>query len=150
MSSAVCAISGVCSSERSTPLCSMKLSRLGICSRSDGTLGLSLREVQVVEHDADDMFDRARRCVERATGRLGRGCRGGGRRAAGSSVEVGTAARTAIAPDIAPRRFRCPTCLWTLPVSSSTSPCDIDDRIRPDDPRRWALTSGYNRVVATR
>src|SRR5258707_2448606 len=38
---AVCEISGVCSLASSVPLPSMKLSRCGICSRSDGTLGLS-------------------------------------------------------------------------------------------------------------
>ena len=42
MSFAVCAISGVCSWEMSVPEPVMNFSRLGICSRSLGTLGLSL------------------------------------------------------------------------------------------------------------
>src|ERR1700716_4226500 len=41
MSVAVWAINGVWWLAIITPLCSMKLSRLGICSRSDGTFGLS-------------------------------------------------------------------------------------------------------------
>ena len=41
MSSAVCAISGVCSSDTSVPLPVMKLSRFGICCRSLGTFGWS-------------------------------------------------------------------------------------------------------------
>src|SRR6266702_6029283 len=41
MSVAVCEMSGVWWLVSSTPLLSMKLSRFGICSRSDGTLGLS-------------------------------------------------------------------------------------------------------------
>src|SRR3954464_7962149 len=41
LSSAVCAISGVCVLENTVPLDFRKLSRCGICSRSEGTLGLS-------------------------------------------------------------------------------------------------------------
>src|SRR4051794_21529475 len=41
LSSAVCAISGVCVFDSTVPLDFRKLSRCGICSRSDGTLGLS-------------------------------------------------------------------------------------------------------------
>src|SRR5579862_3958740 len=44
MSSAVCAISGVWLFDRIVPLFSKKFSRLGICSRSEGTLGLSRKK----------------------------------------------------------------------------------------------------------
>ena len=44
MSSAVCAISGVWLFDRNVPLFSKKFSRLGIISRSDGTLGLSRKK----------------------------------------------------------------------------------------------------------
>src|SRR5690242_14155131 len=41
LSSAVCAIIGVCTLDMSVPFCSRKLLRCGISSRSDGTFGLS-------------------------------------------------------------------------------------------------------------
>src|SRR2546423_14044705 len=41
MSVAVCEISGVCSLVRTVPFDSRKLRRWGICSRSEGTFGLS-------------------------------------------------------------------------------------------------------------
>ena len=44
MSSAVCAMSGVWLLLRKVPLLSKKFSRLGIISRSDGTLGLSRKK----------------------------------------------------------------------------------------------------------
>src|SRR6266513_2091755 len=44
LSSAVCAISGVCTFDSTVPLDCRKLSRCGICSRSDGTFGLSRKK----------------------------------------------------------------------------------------------------------
>jgi len=41
LSSAVWAMIGVCEFEKTVPLSFRKLSRCGICSRSDGTFGLS-------------------------------------------------------------------------------------------------------------
>src|SRR6185437_2235742 len=41
LSSAVCAISGVCVLDSTVPLDFKKFNRCGICSRSDGTFGLS-------------------------------------------------------------------------------------------------------------
>ncbi len=44
LSSAVCAMSGVCMFESTVPFASRKCSRVGICSRSEGTFGLSLKK----------------------------------------------------------------------------------------------------------
>ncbi len=44
LSSAVCAISGVCMFDSTVPLCFRNVNSVGICSRSDGTLGLSRKK----------------------------------------------------------------------------------------------------------
>jgi hypothetical protein len=44
LSSAVCAMSGVCMFDRTVPLALRKRSSVGICSRSDGTFGLSRKK----------------------------------------------------------------------------------------------------------
>src|SRR5262249_11990143 len=49
---------------RRVPLLRMKRSRFGICSRSDGTLGLSRRKCDVIENQIDDMLNVAPGRVE--------------------------------------------------------------------------------------
>src|SRR6266568_4639204 len=75
MSSAVCAISGVCSLASRVPLWVRKFSRFGICSRSDGTFGLSLLKWTLSKVNSTtwrtDPDGESRWQVERAAGSAG-------------------------------------------------------------------------------
>ncbi len=99
----------------------MKLSRLGICARSDGTLGLSCVKCRLSK-------TRLITCLIDPVGELSAQPVAGVVVAAtaavppiGNSVDAGTAASTAIAPTNAERRFR------RIPVASCTAGVFIVD-----------------------
>src|SRR6476659_10827819 len=135
LSSAVWAIIGVCEFENTVPFCLRKFSRCGICSRSEGTFGLSrakwtLSKTMLITCEMPLPRLQEGRLADVLVPPTAVGLAEAGPDATTSATSPATTASSAaIAPKLAFRRAACDITLIFMspplssPVDSDPSPC---------------------------